>query len=405
MNKLEQYYRIGQAAGVQVELLGEDRVMIQACTVMASGNELQLDKKIIGLNLPGGLKEHLPAGALVALNLSGKGILQKRMERVEQVDLNTLNAIFPNAKPEDFYIQNFPSGEFSFISLVRRAEADKWLALLRDYSFRPLMLSLGPFPVDVVIPLLNIYEAEFPLNGYRIKRNEKAEWTECRADETAHAGYPMKLASESVDEKLVVPYAAAFQLVLGDRLEPVKAGADLLQTDLQELLSDRKIKVRSVVMLVILFVVLLVNFLVWSSLRSSNNDLAAQASNYAKNSSSQAELNEQVKSKEARLRSLGWDGGIDKSVLIDQIAALLPPGISMSEIAVDPVDRSPSRTNRQLAFEDQKIQVIGISDKVIPVNEWIARIKTRSWVKNARLENFAYNNELNTGQFTVTINY
>jgi Tfp pilus assembly protein PilN len=405
MLKLEQYYRINEAAGVHIQLQSEGRVSIQVCTLVAGGNELQMDKKITGLNLPGQLKEHLPAGSVIALNLSGKGILQKRIEKVERIDQNILNAMLPNAKLEEFYIQHFPSGEFSFISLVRRTEADKWISQLKDYAFKPLMLSLGLFPVDAVIPLLNVYEGEFPLNGYRIQRNEKGEWTGCQPDDSAHAVFPVKLAAENLDEQLISPYAVAFQLVLGDRIEPVKADVGSLEAALQTTLSTIKIRAQSVMVLLLLFVALLVNFLVYSSLNSSNQTLMGQVSHEAKNSSDQQDINEQVKNKEDRLKLLGWDGGVDKSELIDKIAALLPPEIALREILVNPVDQGQSRTQKSLAFDDRKIEVTGISQQVIPVNEWIARVKTKSWVKDIRLANFAYNNELNTGQFTVTINY
>jgi hypothetical protein len=72
---------------------------------------------------------------------------------------------------------------------------------------------------------------------------------------------------------------------------------------------------------------------------------------------------------------------------------------------VNPVDLPASRTQKFLAFYDRKIWIIGTSEKIIPVNEWIARIKIKSWVKNIQLENFAFNNELNTGQFTIIIDY
>jgi len=213
------------------------------------------------------------------------------------------------------------------------------------------------------------------------------------------------LTSEKIDEKLIIPYSAAFQVVLNDSIEPVKANVDHLETDFQKKLSDQKIKVQSVVVLIVLFAILLINFVLFSWLNSSNNALTEQVSRFAQNSSNQQEINEQVKSKEARLKSLGWDGGIDKSLLLDQIASLLPPEVSLKEIAVNPINQAQSRTQKTLSFYERRIQVTGNSERIIPVNEWIARIKIKSWVKNIQLENFAYNNELNTGQFTVTINY
>jgi hypothetical protein len=47
--------------------------------------------------------------------------------------------------------------------------------------------------------------------------------------------------------------------------------------------------------------------------------------------------------------------------------------------------------------------VTGKSERIIPVNEWIARVKTQKWVKNVQLDSYTFSNELNTGQFTVLL--
>jgi hypothetical protein len=405
MSKLEQYYRINQVAGVHIHMYSDTHFIIQVCSVDVNGSELRIVKKVIDLTSPAQLKEHIPAKSTIALNLSGKGVLQKKIERVDEVDQLAFSKLLPNAKPEDFYVQNFISGETSFITLIRAAEADKWISRLQELQFYTLMLSLGPFPVEAIAPQLNIYDGELLFNGHLIRRNQKSEWVECLYDELLHSVFPIKLASEKIDEKLIIPYAAAFQLVLSNSQDPVKANVNGLEKDLRKKLSDQKIKVQSVVALVMMFTLLLFNFIAFSWLNSSNNDLTRQVSRSAQNSSNQQEINEQVKSKEDRLKSLGWDGGIDKSQLLDQIASLLPPDVTMKEVAVNPVDQSQSRARRTFSFYEREIQITGNSERIIPVNEWIARVKAKSWVKHIQLENFAYNNELNTGQFMVTINY
>jgi len=405
MSKLEQYYRINQAAGVHIHIQADGGAIIQLCTVVANGNQLQTDKKITDLASIGQLKEHLAAKSVVALNLSGRGILLKQIEKIEVIDQSAFNKILPNAKPEDFYIQNFISGEFSFISVIRKTEADKWIGQLKELQFLPLMLSLGPFPIDGIIPQLNIYGDEFTINGHLVKRNEKGEWLDYKYKESATSTFPFKLESEKIDEKLIIPYAAAFQIVLINRLEPVIANVDDLGAALQKKLSDQKIKAQSALVLIILFMLLLINFILFSWLNSSNGTLTEQVSRYTQNTSNQQEINERVKNKEARLKSLGWDGGINKSVLIDQIASLLPQEVTLKEISVNPVDLAVSRTQKSVEFYNRKIWITGTSEKIIPVNEWMARIKIKSWVKNIQLENFAFNSELNTGQFTIIIYY
>jgi Tfp pilus assembly protein PilN len=116
-------------------------------------------------------------------------------------------------------------------------------------------------------------------------------------------------------------------------------------------------------------------------------------------------INDQLKQKEKLLRDLGWENGINKSALVDQLASLLPEEVTWNNISVDPIDAVSSRTQKSLIFFDRQIRVTGTSEKIIPVNEWIARVKTKPWVKNVQMDSYTFNSELNTGQFTVIINY
>ena len=198
---------------------------------------------------------------------------------------------------------------------------------------------------------------------------------------------------------------AAFQLALADKLEPVSANAVSLATTLQEKIKERKLKVQGFMILAAFFVLLLINFAVFSWLNSANNSLGEAVSRTAQNSGDIDKMNQQVQQKENLLKTLGWEDGINKSTLVDQAASLLPPDIQFKEIAIDPVDIAASRQQKQTVFYVRKIRMTGTSEKIIPVNEWIARLKTRPWVKNVQMDSYTFNSEQNTGQFTVTIAY
>lgn len=402
---LEQRYRINEAAGVSAHIDQDGSVLIQLCSVVANGNELNIDKRVIDLKAIGQLKEHIPAKSVIALNLSGKGGLQKKIEKTDEIDQNNFNKILPNANITDFYIQNFISGESSFVSVIRKVEADKWINQLNELGLRTLMLSFGPFPIANIVSQLNVYEGDLCFNGHIITRNEKAEWTAYNYSEESIAPSPVKIASEKIDEKLIIPYAAAFQLVLVNKIEPVKANVHSLEDALAKRLSDNKIKVQGFILLIVLFTLLLANFIVFSSLNASNATLLEKVSRFAQNTTTQQNINEEVKKKEAQLQALGWDGSINKSSLIDQVASLLPPEVSLTEIDINPVDQAASRTNKSLVFYNRKINITGNSQNIIPVNEWIARIKSRTWVKYIQMERFIYDNELSTGRFDISIDY
>jgi hypothetical protein len=402
---LEQYYKFNEATGVNFTILPDGNTVISACSVAIQNNQLNFDKKVTGLNNAEELTKHFPAKTVIALNISGKGVLQKQIERIEEVNQNNFSKILPNAGIQDFYVQNFISGEFSFVSVIRKIEADKWINQLKTTGFVPLMLSLGPFPIRHIITQLNIYDAEVIFNGFTIKRDEKLEWTSCNYDPTVTAPFPLKVESEGIDETLLIPYAAAFQLVLSNKLEVIQAEVPALTTEFNNLLQEKKLKVQGFMVLSVFFVLLLINFFLFSWLNSANAKLTVQVSQTAQSSSDIQQVNSQVKQKEALLKTLGWESNINKSALIDQVASLLPPDITWHEAAIDPIDLTNSRSQKAIVFYNRKIRITGNSEKIIPVNEWIARIKTRPWVKNVQLDSYTFNSELNTGQFIIIIDY
>jgi len=402
---LEQYYRINEAVGVSITILANGHTEINACGVVIQQNSLNFEKKIMGLTTIEGLTKHFPAKSNIALNLCGKGILQKQIEKTEEIDQHNFTKILPNAKIEDFYVQNFISGDKSFVSVIRKAEADKWIEQITKPGFTLLTLSLGPFPVQNIISQLNIYGAEVIFDGHTILRNEGSEWVSYQYDGSVSAPFPIKVESENIDEKLLTAYAAAFQLVLADKVQAIQADVPTLEAIFKKQVEDKKIKVQAFIILAVFFVLLLVNFFLFSWLNSSNEKLTEQVSKSAQSTDDVQKINQQVQQKEALLKVLGYEANINKSSLIDQVASLLPEDISWKEAAIDPIDLTDSRSQKSIVFFDRRIRITGNSEKIIPVNEWIARIKTRAWVKNVQLDSYTFNSELNTGQFIILIDY
>jgi hypothetical protein len=402
---LERYYRISQVAGVSIHFKPEGTAVFNCCSISASGNRLDIDQKLPDMLSVEELNKHLPSKIAIALNLSGKGILHKQVEKIIEVNQGNFSKILPNGNMDDFYVQNFISGDWSFVSIIRKTDADKWIAQLKHLNFIPLSLSLGPYPIEHILPQLNVYGDDIQFNGNIIERNDRGEWKSCRFEESAFTPFALKVESEVIDEKLVIPYASAFQLILASKLDMIQTEVPLLNSEFRNKLNDQKLKVNGSLILFSFFVLLLINFVLFSQLNASNSNLASQVSRFARNTSSAQDIDDQIRKKEGLLESIGWEEGINKSALIDQLAALMPAEITLKEVAIDPIDLNTSRIQRSLLFFNRRIRINGTSDKIVPVNEWMARIKTRPWVKNLQMGNYTYNNELNTGQFTIILDY
>ncbi|WPU95834.1 hypothetical protein SNE25_09920 [Mucilaginibacter sabulilitoris] len=407
MPLLESYYSINHAVGISVTTDRGGIVQLDGCQVMVKNKELHLEKKVPAIDGVEELAKRFDTSLPVALNISGKGILYKQLPGVNSIGPDEFSNLVPNAVWADFYVQHFRSGDLSFAAIIRRSEADAWINALSSQGFRVLMLSLGPFPAQHILPQLNVYNEEVVFNGNRISRDASLNWTAFRYEEPelAPAPFPLKLENEPVDQRLIIPYASVFQLVLSTRFDPVRAGVPALETTFNQVLEMKKIRVKAFAVLLVCFVALLCNFLVFSWLEQATEKLAGQVSSSAQNTNERERLITRVNKKEHLLRELGWDGGGRKSIRVDDIASLLPPEIIWQEVAVNPVDERESRDKRALKFADRRIVVKGICPQIIPVNEWIARVRSRKWVKDVQLQSYDYNNELNTGVFTLFITY
>jgi Tfp pilus assembly protein PilN len=405
MKMLEQYYRIGTVAGISIRIQAEETPVLSACTLSVEKNQLHFDQKTTAIGSFEALKNVVSTQAAIALNLSGKGILTKRVSAVDQVDQGLFATLLPNSKLSDFYVQHFSSGSWSFVSVIRKAEADKWLDRIRQLGYRVYQLSLGPFPVEQITDQLNIYGEELAFDGHRITRNEGMQWLDYRYDPAAVAVFPLKVDNEPLDDALVLAYATAFQLLLSDKLDVTQAGIPELAVALAHQLKRNRLKAGGFLLLAVLFAFLMANLLWLDSLTASNEQLALKISSSVRNTSDAQDLDTQIKAKESLLKQAGWEGGINKSRYIDQLAQLLPEGVIWKEISIDPPDIAAGRLEKSTRFMQRTISIRGESENISPVNEWIERLKTKRWIKHVQMESYTYNVELLTGQFTVLIDY
>lgn len=404
MEVLDRFYGIKQAAGLAIVIGKDGSAAVNYCQISIEGKNLSFEKKLTGLSLKE-LEKQVKTGMPISVNISGKGVLYKQLDRAEEINAANFSAVLPNASMDDFYVQHFPSGEHSFVALIRKTEADKWLNVISEEGLSALMLSLGPFPLVHILPQLNIYDEEIIFAGIKIARSEDKSWEKVSFHEGFQAPHTIKVENEVLDQQLLLPYAAAFQLLLSAKLDVVKANVPVLGSAFERLINDRKFKVNGVGILLVFFVLLLGNFMWLSGLNTANASLAAEVSSSARTSTDLQDLNDEIRQKELLLRDLGWDGGINKSSLIDQAAALMPAEIRLKEISINPVDGVADHSFGSLKFQERKMLIRGESGQIIPVNEWAARLKSKKWVKNVELESYNFNNELNTGVFTILLTY
>jgi len=403
---LHHHIKLNRVIGLSVQIIDDNNCAVHACQVLRKRHTLEFEKKIPDLKSLEALSAHLSEKVPLALNLSGKPVLTKQVERIMEITPLQFSQLFPGANYHDFYVQNFVSGLSSFVSIVRRAEADRWLRQCQMLGYNVVMFSMGPFPVQMILPQLNVYNEVLVFDGHTVVRNSDLSWQSYTYNPAARADFPFKVENEPLGEQLLIAYAAAFQLFFAHFAEVVEARVPGINAAYSNYIFNLNIKTWGIRMLMFFFAALFINLLVFSALESSNRKLSKKVSSTEYGYQEYLEVENTIKTKELQLKSLGWDGGINKAYLISQLAEGLPNEITWNEIAINPIDKAASDTSANASiFTERSIRIKGNANRIVPVNNWLTDIKARSWVGTAQLESYAYNPESGTGEFIVVVKY
>ncbi|MFD2162283.1 PilN domain-containing protein [Paradesertivirga mongoliensis] len=396
---------LNSAAGLELHLLQNGSISGRLCTISIQKNSLSIDAKS---EFTGSLEEILkkvPKDKQVSISLSGKGILTKKSEKEEDITEDKLLRLYPNIDPTQFYIQNFISGEFSFVSIVRKEVLDEIIRACKKEGISPLLINLGAFASSHILKQLNSYGNELKFDGHVISLSETGEWQDYKYSASSRAEFPVKIGIEPIGEQYLLAYAAAFQLVLYYKLDAVEMPVDAIQHNLSDFEQKQKFNFRLGTILAVFFVLLLINFLLFSYCDSKNNVLLAEVSQSTASVETLQQTEKSIEENEKLLKGIGWYKGISHAWLADQLGQSLPPGIRLKEISINPLNPIESNRQRKEIHKIGTIELVGETSNLDAVNELIYRLKSKSWLKRVNLDNFSPSPENDQQNFAITLNF
>jgi len=341
----------------------------------------------------------------LAITLTGRGVLIKKTAKLELLSEQNLQHLFPNLKLAEFYVQHFVSGGSSFVAIVRREIADGVLKAFKKQGVQVMVMSLGPFVADQVIPQLNVYNGDLSFHGHRIQLDEEKTWQEYIYSPGSNSGFKLKIDIEEMPEQFILAYASAFQLMLHERLELVEVESGELSGQLREYTAQLKFKRNGMFILVGFFVLLLMNFLVFGYYNSANQQMAGRAGQQSSVTVNKEKMEREVKEKEGMVNSLGWNKGLRYAYLCDQIGQTVPGTILLTEMTINNPRNPGSSLLKEAAAEPYTIRIKGQAGNVYVLNDWIYVLKQKAWVKKVELEKYMSDEQQQTQVFTLLLNY
>ncbi|WP_199137837.1 hypothetical protein [Pedobacter sp. ASV12] len=387
--------------GVELHSLGDNSYSCRFCQLAKKDNELHIESNKVIEGPLHKVLESLPKNFPVALTLTGRGIIHKNMQvATDTLPEQVIQQAFPSIEVKDFYVQSYVQGNNALGSIIRRQGVDELLDKLGRAGLKVLMLSLGGIVTAPIWPQLNIYSTEMRFAGHGFVLTAERHFMSYSAEAGLKHDFQVKIEQELIPEENILAYASAFQLVLHEKLTPILANVERVNSAFSDFLGNASLKKKALIFLFGLFGLLLISFGLFSYYNQENAKLAQQVGAQTASADQTDLLQKNIASNEYLLKQLHWNGGYNYGFLLNEIGKSMPRQLSLHEVAVNDFKTDAEKAERQ-----PSIKILGSTDNLTAVNNWIFVLKEMPWVKSAKLLKYQEDQETTAYQFSLIITY
>jgi Tfp pilus assembly protein PilN len=342
----------------------------------------------------------------LVLIVNGKGIVHRKVHAKEtDTPAVLLNKLLPNAIVDDFVIQRTPViAEESIVSVIRvNSLTDLISQLIENQLTSVSACFLGPFVLTTVLPLLdrNAIDNDYlHIGNFRLKIQEHQIVDLEPAATASHD--EIQIGNDQLSPQLIIPFAGALAYFTGhsDNI----SNADVLHQLKEEFKQKTKFEVRGWSLLVAAFFILIVNYLVFSNYWEKNKQMTAELQLTQIALQRYEKLKKEFDQKRLFLEQNGLLENSRTSYYADELAKELPASVQFTGLDIHPVKKKkPTEEDKGFSFENKLIQVSGNCQRNTELNEWMKKIKKKSWVEELVLLNYRQDNMQENGLFLIEI--
>lgn len=326
----------------------------------------------------GGFKE-LP----VILVLGGKKVLSKSGERVGD-DEKAFEKAFPNVNPEDVYYQvDESTNDLQRVSVIRREMLEEPLQSLEEVKRMVVDLNIGDG--GLVRLMDHISEDVKSILESRVDMDSEVE-VDCM-------GYRLP-------QGCLRAFLSGINF-LGS--EEYVSGEDFIHTLREDWKYSFLFKKGLYGGVILFFLALLINFLLFTHYNDLNQDLEFQTQGFDGRINELERLKDEYKEIQSFLQVNGQDHG-ELAMMGDQIASKVPREVALSRLAFNPVERHLKRENLIRYFQGE-ILVEGTARRYGAFAEWVDGVKSLDWVSSLEIVGYEESGSKKEGEFSVKIGY
>lgn len=337
--------------GVEVCFIGEGKAMYSMVELQRKRGKIEVLRSGVDLALEELYREANKKLPLV-LTFTGKGVVTRNWNMSDEGALGT---IMPVGNADDFYVNIHDKGENrALVSIMRKQHAEEMLSMFKAEGYRV---------------------ASFVVGGQQ--------------DDDGHA--------RGIPAAVVNAFWGAAQWLAGNLQSPQSPGYQY-----EKVYEERRMfKAALGFVLGFIFLLLLVNYALFSHYKSKVVQLAQSHSLTGDLSLRAADLENKVLEKERLLEELGMKALSRHSYYADRIASELPEGIRLSALEIFPKQKADEQ--KEIEFRNGEIEIRGFCEENATLASWISTLKRSVWIKELELVQYNRADWKSDGSFVIKL--
>lgn len=382
--------------GVEVVVKSDNEFVFNVVTIERKNESILVINKINNATEIQKVIEALDKKSPVVMVVNGKGIIHRKLQANNRQGASLISAVLPNAKEDDFYIQKFSE---DFVSIIRKSVLDKIIDSFLAAKIWICEVSVGPFCLQSLNPFIAVSEHEMYAGDFKVSFEEdKLSAVEANESVIDHI---TQIGNEQLKRSELIPFSAAFGYILEDANRPMIQVASVQMTA-KEFFYSKVFIASGWFVLVAFFVLLLVNFVLFSVYTEKLNVAQASLTLGQQQIQEYTRLKNELSEKEKFLKEAGLSGSSRISFFADRIAKDLPHDILLSQLLINPTEKK-IREGEQPDFIQKVIVIKGSCDNSPVLNTWIKILKEKDWIRDVEVTNYDHSGSGSQGVFELRI--
>ncbi len=335
-------------------------------------------------------------GLPLYIHFSGAGVMTR--EAQNHITNDSIQNFMPGFQAKDYIVQvNNLQNENSIINITRKDQVALFLDKLKKIDVYPAGIFLSLYPI---VPLAG---------NFGKTDNKKIDLGDhcLLIDNGVVTGVGKGIPSDSIlfmEQKRDLKTTYALSCAIKASISPyshisnIDALSEGYSNAAYSTIGNQFLKYG----LAVLFLVLFINYLCFDHLQKKHNTLTLQIETRENMLESLSLLKIDLNNKMTFISENGLKNSIHPSYISDQIGILVPEGINLTEMTINPLQRK-IKANESIHFNNGKLEIKGLSKSVESYREFISNVEKAKWCEEISYQDYSYEPGNKTAQIQLHI--